>query len=54
VDVGDDHKSDSLAFLLIAILLVIVLVFLPLMAWMYVDVRQMEIRVDKTLKRLEK
>jgi len=54
VDVGNDHKSDSLAFLLIAILLVIVLVFLPLMAWMYVDVRQMEIRVDKTLKRLEK
>jgi len=53
VDVGDDSKPDTLAYLLIALLLAIVLLFLPLMAWMYVDVRQMEIRVNKALTKIE-
>ena len=51
--VGDDAKSDSLFLLVIAVLLVIILLFLPLLAWMYVDLKMMEIRVNKALIRIE-
>jgi len=47
LDVGDDPKSDAPAIVLIVILLVVILFFLPLLGWMYVDIRAMEIRVDK-------
>jgi len=50
---ADDNKSDSLAILLIILLLVILLLLIPLIAWMYVDVRQMELRVNKALTRIE-
>ena len=53
VDMGDDAKSDSLFLLVIAVLLVIILLFLPLLAWMYVDLKMMEIRVNKALVRIE-
>ena len=53
VGVGDDGKSDSLFLTVIAILLIIVLLLLPLMAWMYVDIRIMEIRVNKALQRID-
>ena len=53
VDMGNDHKSDSLALFLIVVLLFVVLLFLPLLGWMYVDVRQMELRVNKALTRIE-
>jgi len=53
VDMADDNKSDSLAILLIILLLVILLLLIPLIAWMYVDVRQMELRVNKALTRIE-
>jgi len=38
---------------LIVILLFVILLFLPLLGWMYVDVRAMEIRVEKALARIE-
>jgi len=50
---ADDNKSDSLAILLIVLLLVVLLLLIPLIAWMYVDVRQMELRVNKALTRIE-
>ena len=50
---GDDAKSDSLFLLVIAVLLIIILLFLPLLAWMYVDLKMMEIRVNKALVRIE-
>ena len=53
VDMVNDSNSDSLAILLIVILLVILLFLVPLIAWMYVDVRQMELRVNKALTRIE-
>ena len=53
VDMGDDDKSDSLFLLVISILLIVVLLFLPLLAWMYVDLKMMEIRVNKALVRIE-
>ena len=53
VGMADDRQSDSLAILLIIVLLIVLLLFVPLIAWMYVDVRQMEIRVNKALQRIE-
>ena len=53
LDVGNDPKSDAPAIILIVILLVVILFFLPLLGWMYVDIRSMEIRVDKALARIE-
>jgi len=53
VDMANDSQSDSLAILLIVVLLVILLLIVPLIAWMYVDVRQMELRVNKALTRIE-
>ena len=53
VGVGDDAKSDSLFLIVIAVLLMIVLLFLPLLSWMYVDLKIMEIRVNKALTRIE-
>jgi hypothetical protein len=50
---GDDDKSDSLFLIVIAVLMVVVLLFLPLLAWMYVDLKMMEIRVNKALVRIE-
>ena len=53
VAMDNDSQSDSLAILLIVVLLVILLLLVPLIAWMYVDVRQMELRVNKALTRIE-
>ena len=53
VAMANDSQSDSLAILLIVVLLVILLLIVPLIAWMYVDVRQMELRVNKALTRIE-
>jgi len=39
--------------MLICVLLVIVFFFLPMMAWMYIDIRQMEIRVEKATQKIE-
>ena len=39
--------------ILIVVLLVVLLLLIPLIAWMYVDVRQMELRVNKALTRIE-
>ena len=53
VVMGNDSKHDTLAILLIVVLLVVLLLIIPLIAWMYVDVRQMELRVNKALTRIE-
>ena len=54
VDVGRNDQSDTLAIILIIVLLVIVLVMIPLIAWMYTDVRRLEIQVEKALVRMNK
>ena len=53
VDVGHGSDSDTFAIILIVVLLVVLLLLIPLIAWMYVDVRQMELRVNKALVRIE-
>jgi len=51
---GADPKSDSMAQFLIAFFMVVILLILPLEAWMYIEINSALIRVDKALKRLEK
>jgi len=53
VDMGNDDQSDSLFLTVIALLLIILLLLLPLVAWMYVDIRSMEIRVEKAVKKVD-
>jgi hypothetical protein len=53
VDMANDSQHDTFAILLIIILLVVLLLLIPLIAWMYIDVRQMELRVNKALTRIE-
>ena len=53
VGMANDSQHDTLAILLIIVLLVVLLLLIPLIAWMYVDVRQMELRVNKALQRIE-
>jgi hypothetical protein len=50
---GNDIKPDTLAYVLIALLLIIILLFLPILGWMYTDIRKMEIRVERALSRIE-
>ena len=50
---GDDDKSDSLFLVLTVLLMCILLLLLPLIAWMYVDIRMMEIRVEKAVKKVD-
>jgi len=54
VGVDSSNSANAYATILIILLLVIVLVFLPVIAWMYVDIRAIEIRVDRALKKIEK
>jgi len=43
-----------MAQFLIAFFLIVILLILPLEAWMYIEIKSALIRVDKALKRLEK
>jgi len=33
--------------------MVVILLFIPLLAWMYIDIKMMEIRVNKAIVRIE-
>jgi len=33
--------------------MVVILLFIPLLSWMYIDIKMMEIRVNKDLARIE-
>ena len=53
VDVDNDNSDDSFFVIVIVILLVIILFFMPVLMWMYMDIRQTEIKVQKLVKKLE-
>ena len=53
VGVDDDSNDDSFYVIVIVILLCIILFFMPVLMWMYMDVRQTEIKVQKLVKKLE-
>jgi uncharacterized membrane protein len=52
--VGMDNDDDRTFFVyVIVILMAVILLFIPLLAWMYIDVKMMEIRVNKALVKIE-
>ena len=53
VDMADDSSDDSFYVVVIVVLLAIILFFMPVLMWMYMDIRQSEIKVNKLVKKLE-
>ena len=53
VDVADDSNDDSFYIAVIVVLLTVILFFMPVLMWMYMDIRQSEIKVNKLVKKLE-
>ena len=53
VVVDDDTDDDSFFVIVIVILLAVILFFMPVLMWMYMDIRQTEIKVQKLIKKLE-
>ena len=52
VDMGNDDDR-SFFVIVIVVLMVVILLFIPLLSWMYIDIKMMEIRVNKALARIE-
>ena len=50
---GNDDDDRSFYIYVIVILMIVILLFIPLLSWMYIDIKMMEIRVNKALARIE-
>ena len=53
VDMANDSDDDSFYIIVIVILLAVIMFFMPVLMWMYMDIRQSEIKVEKLIKKLE-
>ena len=53
VGVANDHGDDTFYVIVIVVLLCIIMFFMPVLMWMYMDIRQTEIKVQKLVKKLE-
>ena len=53
VDVDDHSSDDTFYVIVIVVLLAVVLFFMPVLMWMYMDIRQTEIKVQKLIKKLD-
>ena len=52
--VGMDNDDDRTFFTIVVVaLMAVILLFVPLLAWMYIDIKMMEIRVNKALAKIE-
>jgi hypothetical protein len=51
--VGNNNSDDSWYIIIIIVLFALILFFLPVLGWMYADIREAQIKVDKAVKRLE-
>ena len=49
----DNDDDRSFFVIVVVVLMVVILLFVPLISWMYIDVKMMEIRVNKALARIE-
>ena len=50
----DNDDSDRSFFVIVVVaLMAVILLFVPLLAWMYIDIKMMEIRVNKALSKIE-
>jgi hypothetical protein len=53
VGVAHDSDDDSFFIIVIIVLLALIMFFMPVLMWMYMDIRQTEIKVQKLVKKLE-
>ena len=53
VDMADDSDNDSFFIIVIIVLLALIMFFMPVLMWMYMDIRQTEIKVQKLIKKLD-
>ena len=49
----DNDDDRSFFVIVVVVLMVVILLFVPLISWIYIDVKMMEIRVNKALARIE-
>ena len=50
----DNDDGDRSFFVTVVVaLMTVILLFVPLLAWMYIDIKMMEIRVNKALSKIE-
>ena len=50
---ANDTDNDSFYIIVIIVLLALIMFFMPVLMWMYMDIRQSEIKVEKLIKKLE-
>ncbi len=49
-----DNDDDRTFFVYVVVaLMVVILLFIPILSWMYIDIKMMEIRVNKALAKIE-
>ena len=53
VDMDNDDGDRSFFVIVVVALMTVILLFVPLLAWMYIDIKMMEIRVNKALSKIE-
>ena len=49
----NDDGDRSFFVIVVVVLMTVILLFVPLLAWMYIDIKMMEIRVNKALAKIE-
>ena len=49
----NDDRDRSFFVIVVVALMTVILLFVPLLAWMYIDIKMMEIRVNKALAKIE-
>ena len=49
----NDDRDRSFFTIVVVALMAVILLFIPILSWMYIDIKMMEIRVDKALKKIE-
>ena len=50
---ANDSDDDSLYVIVIIVLLALIMFIMPVLMWMYMDIRQSEIKVERLIKKLE-
>jgi hypothetical protein len=49
----NDNGDDTWYIIIIIILFALILFFLPVLGWMYADIRESQVKVEKLVKKLE-
>ena len=53
VDMANDPHNDSFYIIVIIVLLALIMFIMPVLMWMYMDIRTAEIKVERLIKKLE-